>query len=339
MTYDVRVAGTEIVFPCEPDEAVLDAAERAGFVIPYSCRKGVCSTCQGGLTAGTADVRGRGGIEGPAEDVLLCRTRPRSDLQIAPHRIARREPQVRRTLTAKVHKIIYQADDVAVLALRFPTGVRVKFRAGQYLTVTLPDGDTRNYSMANPPHRNDGVLLHVRRVPGGRFSGEILDGLAKGDTLQVELPFGEFCIDAQSQRPVLLVVTGTGFAPVRSIVEDQIRRGADRPMHLYWGARKEADLYQADVATTWAATHGWFSFTPVLSDPEAGWTGRTGHVHRAVLADVPDLRGHDVYACGNPAMTAAVHDEFAHIGGLPPDRCFSDAFVPSGDAAPVVGPV
>ncbi|WP_214366161.1 2Fe-2S iron-sulfur cluster-binding protein [Pseudonocardia sp. H11422] len=335
MTHDVRVAGTEIVFPCEPDEAVLDAAERAGFTMPYSCRKGVCSTCEGGLTAGAADVRGRGSLDGPADGVLLCQTRPRSDVEIAPQRIARREPPARKTVTAKIHKITHPADDVAVVALRFPIGVRAKFRAGQYLTVALPDGDTRNYSMANPPHQNDGALLHVRRVPGGRFSGEILGGLAKGDTLRVELPFGEFCLDADSDRPAVLLATGTGFAPVKSIVEDQVKRGDDRPLHLYWGARRQTDLYLADLPTQWARRYDWFTFTPVLSDPGAEWAGRTGHVHRAVLADHPDLRGHEVYACGNPAMTAAARDEFTSGAGLPADRFYSDAFVPSGDSQPV----
>ncbi|MHA6796986.1 2Fe-2S iron-sulfur cluster-binding protein [Pseudonocardia bannensis] len=336
MAHDVRVAGTEIVFGCEPGESVLDAAERAGFTMPYSCRKGVCSTCEGGLSAGTADVRGRGELEGPADGVLLCQARPRTDVEIAPQRIARREPPARKTVTAKVHKITHPADDVAVVQLRFPTGVRARFRAGQYLTVALPDGDTRNYSMANPPHQNDGALLHVRRVPGGRFSGEILSGLAKGDTLQVELPFGEFCLDPDSDRPVLLLATGTGFAPVKSIVEDQSKRGDGRPLHLYWGARRRADLYLADLATQWAQRYDWFTFTPVLSDPDTEWAGRNGPVHRAVLADHPDLRGHEVYACGNPAMTAAARAEFTAGAGLPADRFFSDAFVPSGDAPSVV---
>jgi NAD(P)H-flavin reductase/ferredoxin len=334
MTHDVRVAGTGIVFPCEPDEPVLDAAERAGFALPYSCRKGVCSTCEGGLRAGAVDVRGRGGLDAPADGVLLCRARPRSDLEIVPQRITRREPPVRKTLTATVHKITRPAADVTVVALRFPIGVRARFRAGQYLTVALPGGDTRNYSMANPPQKNDGALLHVRHVPGGRFSGEVATGLRKGDTVAVELPFGEFCLDDGSDRPVLIVATGTGFAPVRSIVEDLIARGVRRPVHLYWGARRQADLYLAEVVAGWAAAHGWFSFTPVLSRPDPGWTGRTGHVHHAVLADVPRLHGHDVHACGNPEMTTSARVAFTGAAGLPADRFFSDAFLPSGDAEP-----
>jgi CDP-4-dehydro-6-deoxyglucose reductase/3-phenylpropionate/trans-cinnamate dioxygenase ferredoxin reductase subunit len=336
VSHDVRVAGSEIVFGCEPGETVLDAAERAGYGMPYSCRKGVCSTCEGGLIAGTGEVRGRGTVEGPATGVLLCQTRPVSSIEIAPQRIVRSEPPARRTVEAKVHKITAAAPDVAVVALRLPAGVRVKFRAGQYLTVRLPDGDTRNYSMANPPHQSDGVVLHVRRVPGGRFSGEVLDGLAKGDTLTVELPFGEFALDHDSDRPVLLVATGTGFAPVKSMVEDQIKRTGDQRLHLYWGARSPDDLYLADLPDRWAAKYDWFSFTPVLSRPDPGWPGRSGYVHHAVLADHADLGGYDVYACGNPDMTAAARTDFAEAG-LDPDRFFCDAFVASGDAQPVAG--
>jgi CDP-4-dehydro-6-deoxyglucose reductase/3-phenylpropionate/trans-cinnamate dioxygenase ferredoxin reductase subunit len=329
---DVRVAGTQIVFSCRPGETVLDAAERAGYALPYSCRKGVCTSCAATLTEGSAQVPGHPPTEAPADGVLLCRAVPRSPVEIAPTRIERSEPPTRRTMAATVHKISYPAPDVAVLALRYPIGKRVRFRAGQYLTVRLPDGDTRNYSMANPPRRNDAVSLHIRRVPGGRFSEGALAGLRRGDQLTVELPFGEFTVDHDSTRPILLVVTGTGFAPAKSIVEDLIARRAARPVRLYWGARRAGDLYLGELAERWAAKHRWFGFTPVLSDPDADWTGRTGPVHRAVLADHPELRGHDVYACGNPAMTAAARDEFHALAGLPPEQFRADAFLPTGPA-------
>ncbi|HEX4249065.1 MAG TPA: 2Fe-2S iron-sulfur cluster-binding protein [Pseudonocardia sp.] len=331
---DVRVAGSEIVFNCRPDETVLDAAERAGYALPYSCRKGVCAACEATLTSGNAHVPGRGLLVGPAERVALCRAVPRSAVEIAPGRIGRAEPPARRTMVATVHKISHPAPDVSALALRYPIGKRVRFRAGQYLTVHLPGGDTRNYSMANPPHRNDAALLHVRRVPGGEFSDRLLSGLRRGDRLTVTLPFGEFGVDHDSTRPILLAVTGTGFAPAKSIIEDLIQRGVRRPARLYWGARRPPDLYAADLVARWAARYGWFRFIPVLSAPPPGWTGHTGHVQRAVLAEQPDLREHDVYACGNPAMTADLLAELTTRGGLPPARFHADAFLPTGDAEP-----
>lgn len=327
MSHQVLVSGTGIRFPCEPGETVLAAAERAGYAIPYSCRKGVCASCEGGLVAGSAEVRGRGPVSGRAEEVLLCQTRPRSDLEVAVRRVARREPPTRRTVRARVHKITSPTPDVAMLRLRFPAGVRVPFRAGQYLTVALPDGDTRNYSMANPPGRSDGALLHVRRVPDGRFSGEFLDGLAKGDALTVELPFGEFGVD-DSARPVLLVVTGTGFAPAHSIVEHLAERGGGRPVWLYWGGRRAADLYQAELAERWAAKYDWLRFVPVLSRPDPGWTGRTGYVQDAALRDHPDLHEHLVCACGGAAMTSSARKAFL-AAGLPEHRFVHDTFVAS----------
>lgn len=331
MTREVRLAGTEITFGCEDGQTVLDAAERAGWALPYSCRKGVCSSCEATLVSGTVLVRGRGELTGPTPAVQLCRAVPRTPVRVAPARAERRDPPTRRMMTATVHKVGYPAPDVAVLSLRYPIGKRVPFRAGQYLTVLLPDGDTRNYSLANSPQRNDQALLHVRRLPGGRFSDLALAGLRRGDRITVEAPFGQFTVDHTAVRPILLVVTGTGFAPAKSIVEELIHRRAGRAVHLYWGARRRADLYLAELASRWATRYPWFRFTPVLSEPPAGWAGRTGHVHRAVLDDYPELPDQEVYACGNPAMTEAAQEEFLARAGLPPDRFHSDAFLPSGE--------
>ncbi|MDX2406773.1 NAD(P)H-flavin reductase [Streptomyces microflavus] len=279
-------------------------------------------------------MRGRGTAEGPVDAVLLCQTRPCSDLGIEPQRIAERAAPERRTVTAKVHRVTRPAADVVVLQLRLPTGQRARFTAGQYLRVLLPDGDSRNYSLANPPHQNDSVHLHIRVVPGGRFSEGVLACLDKGDQLTVELPYGEFSLDTESDRPAVMVATGTGFAPVKSIVEEQIKRRGGRPVHLYWGGRREEDLYLRDLAAGWAARAPWFTFTPVLSEPDPGWNGRSGWVHRAVLEDHPDLSGHEVYACGSPAMTGAAQEDFIILGGLSPERFHCDAFVPSGEPVP-----
>lgn len=330
MTFDVTVSGTDIIFSCESDETVLDAAERAGYSIPYSCRKGVCSTCEGGLAAGELQVRGQGIARGPATGVLLCQARPCSSVEISPKRIVRRAAPVRKMITTKVHRITRPNPDVVVLHLRFPPGVRAKFKAGQYLRVLMEGGDSRNYSMANPPHESDGVQLHIRHVPGGRFSEGVLAGLEKGDALKVELPYGEFSLDEDVDHPVILLGTGTGIAPLKSIIEDQIKRGGSRAMHLYWGARNSQDLYLADLPAQWSKRLPGFSFTPVLSEPELGWSGRTGWVHRAVLEDYPDLSAYQVYACGNPSMINATQKDFTSEGKLPPDAFFCDAFVHSG---------
>lgn len=332
MTYRVTVSASDASFACDEGESVLDAAERAGYAIPYSCRKGVCSTCEGGLRSGRANVRGHGSVSGPVDGVLLCQARPTSDVEIAPKRIERRERPIRRTLSATVFRTAEPAPDVTIVQLRFPSGVRVKFRAGQYLRVLMPDGDSRNYSMANPPKENDGAQLHIRRIPGGRFSEGVAAQLAKGDKLRIDLPYGEFVFNQDSDRPAILLATGTGFAPVKSLVEDQIRRASDRPVHLYWGARHREDLYLSDLPQKWSATLPWFSYTPVLSRPAADWDGRTGFVQHFALADYPDLSGHEVYACGSPEMIEAAREILVSAGGLGPENFLSDAFVPSGNA-------
>ena len=336
MTFTVAVDASDIEFPCEPGETVLDAAERAGYALPYSCRKGVCSTCEGELRRGEVAV-GSKHFAGPSDDVLLCQARPRSNVLIHPRRIQRRDPDPRKTVTAKVYRINRPVDDVAILQLRFPAGIRAKFLAGQYLRIKMPDGDTRNFSMANPPHESDGVQLHIRQVPGGRFSEGVLAGLRQGDTLDVELPYGDFHLRPDSDKPVICLATGTGFAPLKSIVEDLIKRGNKRPVHLYWGGRRQRDLYLADLPQKWAARAGWFKFIPVLSEPDPDWNGAAGLVHHAVLRDLTDLSGWEVYACGNPLMIRHARRDFRTTAGLSDGDFFADPFVASGNDPAVPG--
>lgn len=325
MDYQISVAGSDVAFRCAAGETVLDAAERWGYSVPYSCRKGVCSTCEGGVVAGAARSSVQGAVKGPTERVLLCCLRPASDLTIVPRKIEKREPVVRKALDVSVYRVTQPAADVSVVQLRLPAGVRAKFRAGQYLQIELEDGSRRNYSMANPPHESDSVQLHVRHVPGGKFSEGVLRGLEKGQKLRVELPFGEFSLQDESTKPAILLATGTGFAPVKSIVEDAIKRKLERPLHVYWGARRQEDLYLFELAQKWHAS-GKLTFVPVLSEPHDDWTGRRGFVHETVLEDFSSLAGYQVYACGNPSMTTAAHETFVKTG-LPDDDFFSDAFV------------
>jgi NAD(P)H-flavin reductase len=330
MNFTVFVKGTAFRFPCERDETVLNAAQRAGYELPYSCRKGVCGTCKCKLASG--EVRAYTGDtlstqERAAGQVLLCQARPRSDLVIAPREIKKIDPFARRTLTAKVFRIARVAEDVTFVHLRFPAGTRVHFKAGQHLEVILPSGERRSFSMANPPQESDGVQLHIRHVPGGAFTGYVYDKLARGDQLRVELPFGDFTL-RESDKPVLFVAGSTGFAPVKSIIEDALRKGIRRKMTLYWGARTRAGLY-SELPRKWQADNPRFSYVPVLSDsPQTGF--RSGLVHAAVLADFSSLANFQAYVCGQPAMTAAARRDFlaAH---LPEQEFFVDAFITKAD--------
>jgi NAD(P)H-flavin reductase/ferredoxin len=325
--WQIRVADSDIGFDCAEGETLLDAAERAGFTLPYSCRKGVCFSCEGAIVAGEAEQRGRGTIAGPRSGVLYCQARPRSDLEIAPKRIGTSAPPARKRISARVFRVHRPAPDVTLLHLRYPPQDRVHFRAGQHLEVTLDDGSRRNYSMAGAPHETDGTILHIRRIPGGRFSATMMDALQPGDRLEIELPFGEFQLQEDDGRPVILLATGTGMAPVTAMLEDLARRSPDRQVEVYWGVRHEADLYLAGQIAHWRARLPRLRFTPVVSRPGPAWAGRTGRVHAVLLADHPDPSGNAVYACGSPAMISSAR-ELLIANGLPDAAFFAEAFVP-----------
>ena len=332
MTFSVAVAGTEFRFPCEPNEAVLDAAQRAGLEIPYSCRKGVCGTCKGRVVSG--EVRAfagdaLGGAERAQGMVLFCNARPRSDLTIEPRSISKADPFARKRTVARVFRLQKLADDVMLVHLRFPAGIRVKFRAGQHLNLILDNGERRDFSMANPPRESDGAQLHVRHVPGGAFTDFVFRELKRGDHLTVEIPFGDFML-RDSAKPILFVAGSTGFAPIGSIIQDMAIRGVARDMTLYWGARRQSGLY-SELPAKWAAQNPRFKYVPVLSDEPAPGI-RHNLVHRAVLEDFSSLASVQAYVCGVPVMTQAARAEFI-AAGLPESEFFADAFVTRADLA------
>jgi NAD(P)H-flavin reductase/ferredoxin len=332
MTFNVTVPDTEFRFPCEPNESLLDAAQRAGLEIPYSCRKGVCGTCKGQVVSG--EVRAYAGDAlGTAERAeglaLFCNARPRSDLVIRPRSIEKADPFARKTVTARVFRIARVSEDVALIHLRFPAGIRVRFKAGQHLNLILANGERRDFSMANPPRESDGAQLHIRHVPGGAFTGYMFHELKRGDLLRAEIPFGDFFL-RESDKPILFVAGSTGLAPIASMIQDLAIKGIQRDMILYWGARQLSGLY-SDLPKKWASDNPRFHYVPVLSDaPEPGM--RHNLVHRAVLEDHPSLAGFQTYVCGVPVMTQAARTEFV-AAGLPESEFFADAFVTRADLA------
>ncbi|MDH4061223.1 MAG: cytochrome b N-terminal domain-containing protein [Aquincola sp.] len=314
-------------------ETLLDAGLRAGLALPYDCRAGGCGLCactvlNGRVDPGafqpaalTAAMRARG-------QVLMCCAVALEDVELEVAGVA--------ALTAaaaaparwqgRIERMQRLSDDLMRIHVALPEGQRVAFTAGQYINVVLPDGARRAFSFANPPHE-PGIELHVRRIPGGRFTTTVFTAMKEGDAIEFEGPLGRFALH-DGARPILFVAGATGFAPIKSIVEDAFARGIARPMQLYWGVRTRADLYLVELVERWQREHPNFRFTPVLSEPDATWTGRRGLVHEAMLADHPDLAGYEVYACGSVKMVeAAVPDFLAH--GLGEQFCFSDAFVPS----------
>jgi CDP-4-dehydro-6-deoxyglucose reductase len=315
-------------------ETLLDAGLREGLALPYECRNGGCGVCLCSVEYGKVEHRPYQRSVLPDEDrargqALLCCAVPLEDVCIAvdaPLRAAGEAPAVH---TGRVDFMERLAPEVMRVWLTLPAGERLPFAAGQYVNIVLDDGQRRAFSFANPPHEDARIELHVRRIPGGRFTGHVFEHMRVGDTVRFEGPLGSFTL-RESERPILLVAAATGFAPIKSIVEDAFQRGLRRPMHLYWGVRRPQELYQRQLAEAWQRDHPQFRFVPVVSESRAedGWTGRTGLVHEALLADFPDLSGHEVYVCGSARMVdSAVRDFLAR--GLDEQTCFSDAFLPA----------
>jgi len=334
MSHTIQVQNHDIEFEGKPDRTVLDSALAAGYELPYSCRTGVCGSCRCRLISG--EIQGDAGASLSEQErqegyILLCQAKPCSELTVAVREIKPIDHSSLKTVIAKVYRKTQATADVSILQLRFPAGIKVKFKAGQYLGIKMEDGSCRHFSMANPPHQNDGVELHIRQVPGGIFSQGIVGGLAVGDVLEISMPYGEFYLREEQEKPIVLLASGTGFAPIKSIVEDAIKRKLTRPMVLYWGVRRVGDLYQIELPYKWEDRLPWFRFVPVLSEPQAGdqWHGRTGFVHQAVMDDMSTLAEHQVYACGAPGMINAARQGLVHERGLDLDAFFCDAFVPT----------
>jgi CDP-4-dehydro-6-deoxyglucose reductase/terephthalate 1,2-dioxygenase reductase component len=332
MAFDIRIAGTDVHFACEPQQNILDAALKAGIEMPYSCRKGVCVNCAGGIASGS--VQCPPPAEGvPAGQHLFCQCLPQTDLEIVPAAWHRIDPNARKTFQAKVFRNTLVAADVSLLQLRLPAGQRAKFKAGQYLQLALPDGSRRSYSMANPPHESDTLQLHVRHVAGGAFS-QIVPTLQPGALLEVELPYGNFELREESTAPMLCVVGGTGFAPVKSLIDDLVKKKVQRPVTLVWGGRNRDGLYLMSAVERWQKLMPGFRFIAAVEDASDAQAlgGFHGRVDEAVRAQFESLAGYEVYCCGAPPMVTAVKKACVDALGLDPHHFFSDVFVP-GPAA------
>ena len=238
-----------------------------------------------------------------------------------------------RQLQAEIVAITRAAPDVAVLQLRWE-GAGLAYQSGQYVDVLLADGQRRSYSMATPAGADRSVLeLHVRHLPGGLFTDRVFGGMREGEWLQLEGPGGNFHW-RDGSGPIILLASGTGFAPIKALVEEAIASDNKRPMRLYWGGRKPADLYMDALCRDWAARLAWFDCAPVLSDVDgaSGWNGRTGLVHLAVMQDIPDMQRYQVYACGAPVVVESARRDFTGNCGLPDTDFFADAFLSRADS-------
>jgi len=340
MAHKVTLVPSGHQFEVAEGQNVLQAGLDAGFAMPYSCRAGVCRTCRGLIKEGKVDYGNVSPVYLPEGDraagyALLCQAKPLTDLTVEVRELAGLAGIRPRIIPARVEAIAKPAPDVAVLTLRLPSNEKFKFVAGQYVDILLKGGKRRSYSIANPPAAEGvGALeFHIRHTPGGLYTEQVFGAMKVRDLLRFEGPLGTFSLREDSDKPAIFLASGTGFAPIKAIIEMAFSKNLfdNRKAALYWGCRAKRDLYMLNVPVAWS--HRNFRFVPVLSDPtpECAWSGRSGFVHRAVMEDFPDMSGVQVYACGVPIMVESARKDFSAKCGLPADEFYADSFLTEAD--------
>lgn len=332
MPFQITIHPSGHQYTVEADETVLEGALREGYTLPYGCRNGACGSCKGKLVSGAVDYGDHQDTTLTDEEkaqglALFCCATALSDLVIECREVGAAKDIQIRTVPCRVQKLEKVSHDVAVLSLKLPSSERMQFLAGQYIDILLKDGKRRSFSLANAPHDDEALQLHIRHVAGGTFSEYVFTQMQEKAILRFEGPLGTFFLREESDKPIILLATGTGFAPIKGIVEHALHTGTTRPMTLYWGARHLRDIYMYELPQKWAREHANFKFVPVLSQPAAedNWSGRVGHVQDCVLQDHNAIADLQVYACGSPAMVEDAHKKLVGAG-LPDEEFYSDAF-------------
>ncbi len=327
MSYRIQIAETQQVFFVERGETLLQAAGRSSIALPHDCQLGGCGTCRIRLLDGQVRYEeepfGLAPDEAAAGYALACQAQPLGDLVISTAREedACAEPARHRAVVRGVRPL---SADVLHVELELPEAGALDYRPGQYLKLVTGDGLARSFSMASVPSAGR-VDLHVRRIPGGAFTDGVLPRLQAGDGVEVELPLGSFFYRARDYRPLLMVATGTGLAPIKAILESLMDDPDCPPVSLYWGMRQPADLYLHADIPAWGERLYDFQYVPVLSRADDSWQGRRGYVHDAALADLGDLSEHAIYLCGSPNMIRDARAAFI-ARGASPDHLYADSF-------------
>ena len=346
MSFNVSVLPSGRSFSANADETLLAAAIRQGIGLPYGCKDGACGSCkckmlEGTVTHGAHQLKALTAEEEASGFILTCCGVAHSDVVLESRQVTDESAFPIRKMPVRVTSLQRASHDVMVIRLQLPASDMMKYHAGQYVEFLLRDGDRRSYSMANAPHtqtETPGLELHIRHMPGGKFTEHVFGAMKEKEILRIEGPYGSFFLREDSDKPLVLLASGTGFAPLKALIEHMQHKNITRPAVLYWGARRPADLYMHDWMQAKVAEMPHLRYIPVISDalPEDQWTGRTGFVHQAVLEDFSDLSGHQVYACGAPIVVESARDAYSALAGLPAEEFFADAFTTEADKAKAV---
>ncbi len=337
-TFHVLIEPSGREFEVHPGETLLMAGIAHGVAMPYGCKDGACGSCKckmrsGSVTHGPHLDKALSDQEAAEGFVLTCCASAQSDVVLESRQVTAADAFAIKKLPTRVTSLSQVSDDVMLIKLQMPASDVLGYHPGQYIDFLLRDGVRRSYSMANAPHlMHEGLELHIRHMPGGLFTDQVFGSMKPRDILRIEGPFGSFYLREDSPKPIILLASGTGFAPIKALIEHMQFVGIQRPATLYWGGRRPSDLYLNDWVQAQLPLLPNLRYVPVVSDalPTDGWSGRTGFVHRAVLDDVPDLSGHQVYACGAPIVVESAQRDYL-AAGLPPDEFYADAFTSAAD--------
>ena len=336
--FSVLVQPSGRTFDVAAGEAVLAAGIRQGIGLPYGCKDGACGSCKcklvsGTVVHGTHQLKALSVEEEAAGYVLTCCAQAQSDLVLESRQVTELGALAIKKMPTRVISLTKMSEDVMVLQLQLPANDSFAYRAGQYVEFILRDGARRSYSMASAPNLGTSMELHIRHMPGGKFTDHVFGAMKEKEILRVEGPFGSFFLREDSDKPVVLLASGTGFAPIKALIEHMQHLESQRSVTLYWGGRRPADLYMQDWVAAQLKTMPNLKYVPVVSDaaPNDDWQGRTGFVHRAVLQDFPDLSNYQVYACGAPIVVESARRDFSALAQLPADEFFADSFTSEAD--------
>ncbi|WP_312131335.1 CDP-6-deoxy-delta-3,4-glucoseen reductase [Diaphorobacter nitroreducens] len=339
--FQITVQPSGRAFEAQAGETILSAAIRGGVGMPYGCKDGACGSCKckklsGSVVHGEHQQKALSTEEEEAGFVLTCCAQPLTDVVLESRQVTDESAYPIKKLPVRVAALTRASHDVMQVRLQLPAADTFRYHAGQYIEFILRDGARRAYSMANAPHTQEGtpgVELHIRHMPGGRFTDHVFNAMKEKEILRVEGPFGSFFLREDSDKPMVFLASGTGFAPIKALIEHMQHKGITRPATLYWGGRRPADLYMDGWIRERLAALPNLRYVPVVSDalPEDGWAGRTGFVHQAVMEDIADLSGYQVYACGAPIVVDSARAAYSAERGLPPDEFYADAFTSEAD--------
>jgi len=333
MTFTVTNQSNDGAFVANDGETILDAALRDNRIFPYGCRNGVCSACKCDLISGEVDYGeyedfALSDAEKEAGKMLICQAVPLSDIVFVGDEIKTGASVQIKMLPCRVKRLARLADDVIALFLALPKNQEFNFITGQYIDIVLRDGQRRSFSISNLPKnvKQDGIELHIRLVSDGYFTPRVFSSMKEKDLLRFEGPFGTYFLQSEPQTPIIMIAGGTGFAPIKGLIEQSMIENPDQSIHFFWGARDQQDLYMDELARQWEIENPNFTYTPVLSECKtASWSGATGWVHEVVSATYENFENHDIYASGPPIMVDAVRDSLSQKG-MKSDRFFFDSF-------------